>query len=146
VAPGWGAGNGCSEPPFLIQQDLQREIPRIYRRELVDVIFNQPDCRANVSFGCTNSWGFTTRGFVRSMALLAPVMLLTTVGFVAYGKHAGSMILNWHILLICLPYPFWGLVQQVLIVALLAGNMSFLLGGTGQGPRRRVGGHSIQET
>jgi hypothetical protein len=79
--------------------------------------------RAKADASVLAEWGFRTRGFGRSMAFLAPVMLLTTVGFVAYGKHTGSMILNWHILLICLLYPFWGLVQQFLIVVLLAGNM-----------------------
>jgi hypothetical protein len=57
------------------------------------------------------------------MKLLAPIMLLTAFGFAAYGKFTGSMMLNRHILLICLLYPIWGLVQQFLIVALLAGNM-----------------------
>jgi hypothetical protein len=79
--------------------------------------------RAMADPSVLTEWGFTTRGFGRSMALLGPVMLLTAFGFVAYGKLAGSMVLNWHILLIGLLYPLWGLVQQFLIVALLAGNM-----------------------
>jgi membrane protease YdiL (CAAX protease family) len=79
--------------------------------------------RAKSDASVLTDWGFRTRGFGRSMAFLAPAILLTTFGFAAYGKLTGSMMLNWHILLICLIYPFWGLVQQFLIVALLAGNM-----------------------
>ncbi len=79
--------------------------------------------RAKVDASVLQEWGFTTVGFGRSMVLLAPIMLLTAFGFAAYGKFTGRMILNWHILLICLLYPLWGLVQQFLIVALLAGNI-----------------------
>jgi hypothetical protein len=79
--------------------------------------------RARITASVLKEWGFTTQGFGRSMKLLAPIMLLIAFGFAAYGKLAGSMVLNWHILLIGLLYPFWGLVQQFLIVALLAGNM-----------------------
>jgi len=68
-------------------------------------------------------WGFTTRNLGRSLALLMPVTLLTVSGFAVYGMFTGSMVMHWHIVLICLLYPVWGLVQQFLVVALLAGNI-----------------------
>lgn len=68
-------------------------------------------------------WGFTTRNLGRSLALLAPVLIAATAAFAAYGALAGRSVLNWHILPIGLLYPVWGLVQQFLVVALLAGNM-----------------------
>jgi uncharacterized protein len=68
-------------------------------------------------------WGFTKRGFGRSIALLTPFMLLSVSGFAAYGIFTGNMVLNWHIFLLLLLYPFWGLVQQFLVVALIAGNI-----------------------
>jgi len=68
-------------------------------------------------------WGFTRRSLGRSIELLAPILVLACLGFAAYGKLTGSMMLNWHIVLIFILYPFWGLVQQFLVVALLAGNL-----------------------
>jgi membrane protease YdiL (CAAX protease family) len=43
--------------------------------------------------------------------------------FIAYGVFTGSLIMHWHIPLIFPLYFLWGLVQQFLIVALLAGNL-----------------------
>jgi hypothetical protein len=79
--------------------------------------------RAAADASVLAEWGFTRRGFRRSMALLAPFMLLAVFGFAAYGMISGSMAMSWHLLLIFLLYPLWGLVQQFLIVALLAGNI-----------------------
>jgi len=79
--------------------------------------------RAKTDASSLAEWGFTTRGFGRSIVLLSPFLLLVALGFAAYGKFTHSLMLNWHIVLILLLYPLWGLVQQFLIVALLAGNM-----------------------
>jgi hypothetical protein len=69
------------------------------------------------------TWGLTTRNFGRSIRILAPAAILTTACFIAYGLWTGACLLHWHIVLIGLMYPAWGLVQQFLIVALLAGNL-----------------------
>lgn len=68
-------------------------------------------------------WGFTARDFGRSLALLAPAAMLAMAGFIAYGIWIGGPTLHWHIVLIMLLYPVWGLVQQFLVVALFAGNL-----------------------
>jgi membrane protease YdiL (CAAX protease family) len=79
--------------------------------------------RAVADFSVIAQWGFSSRNFGRSVTLLLPVMVLTVSGFAAYGMLTGRMLMHWHFVLICLLYPLWGLVQQFLIVALLAGNM-----------------------
>jgi hypothetical protein len=70
-----------------------------------------------------NEWGFTTRQFGRSLALLSPFLLLALFGFALYGGISGRTAWHRHIILIGLLYPLWGLVQQFLVVALLAGNL-----------------------
>ncbi len=68
-------------------------------------------------------WGFTGRGFGRSVRLLLPfagAALLATVG---YGLLAGTLIFTWRLFLVLAFYPAWGLVQQFLVVGLLAGNL-----------------------
>lgn len=68
-------------------------------------------------------WGFTTRNLGRSLRSVMPFTLLAVSGFAAYGALSGSMVLHWHVVWICLLYPLWGLVQQFLVVALVAGNV-----------------------
>jgi len=79
--------------------------------------------RATADSSVLAEWGFTTRNFARSLRLLTPIMLLALCGFAAYGLLTGRMIMHWHIVLIGLLYPLFGLVQQFLIVALVAGNI-----------------------
>ena len=68
-------------------------------------------------------WGFTTRGFGRSVRLLLPALVVSVVGFATFGLLNDRLIMNSHLFLICLLYPIWGLVQQFLVVALVADNI-----------------------
>ncbi|OPL19293.1 MAG: hypothetical protein AVO35_11135 [Candidatus Aegiribacteria sp. MLS_C] len=79
--------------------------------------------RASSDPSAPADWGFTRRGFGRAIGLLTPFMVLSVLGFAAYGKLTGSMALNWHIVPVLLLYPLWGLVQQFLVVVLIAGNI-----------------------
>ncbi|MBC8426535.1 hypothetical protein H8E07_20660 [bacterium] len=79
--------------------------------------------RASANTRVLSEWGFTTRNLGRSFALLAPAGVLALSCFIAYGILTDSLIMHWHIVLILLLYPVWGLVQQFLIVSLLAGNL-----------------------
>jgi hypothetical protein len=79
--------------------------------------------RAFANASVLAEWGFTTRNLGRSLALLAPVAVLAVFFFIAYGMFTGSLLMHWHIVLIFPLYFIWGLVQQFLIVALLAGNL-----------------------
>ena len=79
--------------------------------------------RASADRSVLAQWGITRQGFGRSMALLAPVLLLSVAGFAVYGALTGRMALHWHMLVVFLLYPLWGLVQQFLVVSLVAGNL-----------------------
>lgn len=79
--------------------------------------------RASADRSVLAQWGITRQGFGRSMALLAPVLLLSVAAFAVYGAVTGSMALHWHMLVVFLLYPLWGLVQQFLVVSLVAGNL-----------------------
>ena len=68
-------------------------------------------------------WGFTSRNLGSGLRLLLPAAMLSASGFAVFGVLTGNMLLHWHFILICLIYPIWGLVQQFLVVALLAGNL-----------------------
>jgi uncharacterized protein len=68
-------------------------------------------------------WGFSSGGFRRSLKILIPALILATVCFVGIGLWRGDLLLHRHIVLIGLLYPAWGLVQQFLVVALVANNL-----------------------
>jgi uncharacterized protein len=79
--------------------------------------------RARSDSSVLSRWGFTRSGFGRSCKLLLPALVVAMACFVAVGSWTGNLLLHWHIALIALLYPAWGLVQQFLIVALVAGNL-----------------------
>ncbi|MFW5686246.1 MAG: type II CAAX prenyl endopeptidase Rce1 family protein [Spirochaetota bacterium] len=71
-------------------------------------------------------WGFR-RGRLREAALWSGLALLGGGGFcVVYALVAGGAIVNWNLALTLLLYPSWGLIQQFLLVALLADNVMAL--------------------
>lgn len=79
--------------------------------------------RARADAAALAEWGFSRSGCRRSLELLIPAAILATVCFVGIGLWRGDLLLHWHILLIGLLYPAWGLVQQFLVVALVANNL-----------------------
>lgn len=78
--------------------------------------------RAVADRSVLGKWGFRSRNLGLSFRLLLPAALLSASVFAAYGVLTGNMLMHWHFIPIFLIYPIWGLVQQFLVVALLAGN------------------------
>ena len=71
-------------------------------------------------------WGFSRNGLGEA-SLLCALAFLVGGGFSVGSALAGSgAIVNWNLALILLLYPAWGLVQQFLLVALLADNVMAL--------------------
>ncbi len=68
-------------------------------------------------------WGFRKMNFKESFSFLAPFALAAIAGVVWYGITFNTTFLNWHIIPIILFYPAWGIIQQFLILALVAGNL-----------------------
>ena len=68
-------------------------------------------------------WGFRSEGFRQSVRMLLPFGVTAALAMVGYGLLAGTWIFTWRIFLLLVLYPPWGLVQQFLVVGLLAGNL-----------------------
>ncbi len=77
-----------------------------------------------------DAWGLTGRGLGPATHRLLPFAAAGAVACLLYGLWSGRMLLHWHILPLLLVYPLWGLVQQFLVVVLLAGNLHDSLGVT----------------
>jgi uncharacterized protein len=69
-------------------------------------------------------WALTTKGFKKTFLELLPFAILSVLLFHFIGNQRGTNVLNWNIIPILLLYPIWGIIQQFIIVALIARNMS----------------------
>jgi hypothetical protein len=47
-----------------------------------------------------------------------------TAAIVWYGISYNAVFLNWHIIPVFIFYPAWGVIQQFLMLSLVAGNLS----------------------
>lgn len=73
--------------------------------------------------GALRAWGFGAAGFVQSARILLPIAAAAALGMLGYAVARGRPAFSWRLLLLLAVYPLWGLVQQFLVVALLAGNL-----------------------
>jgi len=59
----------------------------------------------------------------RTFLELLPVGALCVIVCILIGNYRGTNILNWHIVPLLLLYPFWGVVQQFIVVGLITKNL-----------------------
>jgi len=52
--------------------------------------------------------------------------MLAVAGCFVTGYFLGTLNLTWHILPILVLYPVWGIIQQFLVIGLVAGNLQDL--------------------
>lgn len=71
-------------------------------------------------------WGFRRAGSGEATILSALALAVGGGYCLAHALVTGEAIVNGNLLLILLLYPAWGLIQQFLLVALLADNMMAL--------------------
>jgi hypothetical protein len=55
--------------------------------------------------------------------MLLPFCGVAVAATAGYGLLAGTLLFSWRLFLLLALYPPWGLVQQFLVVGLLAGNL-----------------------
>jgi uncharacterized protein len=76
--------------------------------------------------GILEYWGFTTNNFSKAFMTVIPFALVSIIACIVIGVWLETIKITWHIFPILLLYPLWGIVQQFLCVALVAGNMNDL--------------------
>ena len=67
-------------------------------------------------------WGMSKKNFKKTFLEFLPVFIGSVILFVWIGNRMNTNIINWSILPILLLYPIWGIIQQFVIIALLARN------------------------
>jgi uncharacterized protein len=68
-------------------------------------------------------WGFRKKNFKKAFLFLTPFAMAVIIGVIWYGFKFNATFLTWHVLPIIIFYPAWGIIQQFLILALVAGNL-----------------------
>jgi len=71
-------------------------------------------------------WGFRKNHFNPTFLFLIPFALIMVAAIVWYGISYNAIFLNWHIIPVFIFYPAWGIIQQFLVLALVAGNLHSL--------------------
>ena len=79
-------------------------------------------------------WGFRIDNFNKVVKIVLPFGLLAILAFFIVGLIRESIIFSWHVIPILLIYPIWGVIQQFLVIALVAGNLQDMKGITLQKP------------
>jgi membrane protease YdiL (CAAX protease family) len=68
-------------------------------------------------------WGFKREDFTTVLIRLLPFALPAVLLFFLIGYLRNTIILSWHIIPVLILYPAWGIIQQFLVVGLVAGNL-----------------------
>lgn len=76
--------------------------------------------------GILAHWGFRVDNFMKVLRMVLPFGLLAVISFFVTGYFLGTINMTWHIIPILLFYPIWGVIQQFLVIGLMAGNLQDL--------------------
>lgn len=73
--------------------------------------------------GILAHWGFRLDNVNKVLRMVLPFGILAVITFFVTGYFLGTINLNWHIIPILIFYPIWGVIQQFLVIGLMAGNL-----------------------
>lgn len=73
-------------------------------------------------------WGFRTDNFKRVIVRILPFGIISVIVFFVVGYRLETINVTWHIIPILMLYPIWGVIQQFLVIGLVAGNLQDLKG------------------
>ena len=68
-------------------------------------------------------WGFRMDNFGLAWKMVLPFGIVAVISFVTIGIIQNTINITWHILPILVVYPIWGVIQQFLVIGLVAGNL-----------------------
>lgn len=68
-------------------------------------------------------WGLSVGNAKDAFKIVGVVGGIAILGFVFYGLFNDSAIFNTNLLIVLITYPFWGLIQQFMVMSILANNL-----------------------
>lgn len=79
--------------------------------------------RNRTTAGMRHYWGLTFKGFKKDFLYFSPWVAALIISSIFIGKELGTSVLNPTIIPILLLYPLWGIIQQFLVLNLVAQNL-----------------------
>jgi len=76
--------------------------------------------------GILSYWGFRTDNFSAVTRKVLPFGILAVISFLVVGYSRDTINFTWHIIPILILYPIWGVIQQFIVIGLVAGNLQDL--------------------
>jgi hypothetical protein len=73
------------------------------------------------------TWGFRKSYFRESFLIILPFTVAISAGIIWYGLTYNTASLSWHLIPVFLLYPAWGIIQQFLMIAMIAENLRSLV-------------------
>lgn len=73
--------------------------------------------------GVLRAWGFGREGLLPTLAATTLAAAVAVPAMAAVGAARGTLVMNGHLVLLLVLYPVWGVGQQFLFQALVAGNL-----------------------
>ena len=74
--------------------------------------------------GVLSEWGLGRSNLVSAFRVTSIFALVAVTSMAAVGVWRGTLTIHWHLLVIFLVYPLWGIIQQTLVQALVARNLA----------------------
>lgn len=71
-------------------------------------------------------WGFRIDNLPSAFKGPTVLFVLASSAMGIYGVSAGTLVWHWHVLLLLVLYPLWGILQQFLVQALVVANLAKL--------------------
>ena len=68
-------------------------------------------------------WGLRNQNLSKTVLFLAPFVLITIAASLIYNTLHGEQPFSWQFIMICILYPFWGMIQQFILLALVLRNL-----------------------
>jgi hypothetical protein len=68
-------------------------------------------------------WGFQKDHFKATFLFLLPFAVAAVTAIIWYGISFNADFLNWNLIPVLLLYPVWGMIQQFMMIGLIAGNL-----------------------
>ena len=79
--------------------------------------------RSRRKAGIMKYWGFRIDNFGNVMRKVLPFAIAAVLACIGIGLYQNTINITWHIIPILILYPIWGVIQQFLLIALVAGNL-----------------------
>jgi len=68
-------------------------------------------------------WGLRRDHFKHTFLFILPFAVVLIAAIIWYGISYNATFLNWHVIPIFVFYPAWGMIQQFMMISLVAGNL-----------------------